>query len=107
MMSPKKKALLDTLYLAFIVHDITIKNGENLWFTKLKNLVGDELTLSEINVAFDFGLDWGVIELCSGETEDGRCGFLIELTQFTKLMMEKNTTIDDCVKHWEYIYGSM
>lgn len=56
------------------------ENGELVWYTKLVERLSGKLSKSTIAKALDVLFDWGIVKAEYGETETGRAGKLLMIS---------------------------
>jgi len=95
MVQEMKNPLSNELKVAAEIYRCT-ESGEVVWLGKLiKNLSG-KISKNTISAAIDTLFDWGIIKAEYGETENGRAGRLLMISN------EAKPTIKDLYeKYWK------
>lgn len=55
-------------------------NGQLVWYTKLVSLLEGEISKNTVSKSLDTLFDWGIVKSEYGETENGRAGKLLMIT---------------------------
>jgi len=72
----REEILSKALTVAAKIHECEEK-GEKVWFTKLSELLKDEMSPSTVLKALRTAFDWGIVKGQYGETDAGRPGRLL------------------------------
>lgn len=65
------------------------ENGELVWYTKLVQRLSGKLSKNTIARALDTLFDWGIVKAEYGETETGRAGKLLMISNEAKPIVQE------------------
>lgn len=65
------------------------ENGELVWYTKLVQRLSGKLSKNTITRALDTLFDWGIVKAEYGETETGRAGKLLMVSNEAKPIVQE------------------
>ena len=65
------------------------ENGELIWYTKLVQRLSGKLSKNTIAHALDTLFDWGIVKAEYGETETGRAGKLLMISNEAELIVRE------------------
>jgi len=82
---PKSDALSTDMKVAAEIYKFNEMPKQRIWFTKLvKSLEPKKISKTTIARSLDKLFDWGIVKAEYGETETGRAGRLLYITNETK-----------------------
>ena len=73
----KSDILSNELKVAAEIYRCNFVSREKIWFTKLVDLLKDEMSKTTVMKALNTLFDWGIVKAEYGETEKGRAGRLL------------------------------
>lgn len=92
--SERRSPLSNDLKIACAIYTCKLK-GEVVWYNKLVDLLNGQVSPSTISKSLHNLFDWGIVKAEYGETETGRAGRLLFISN------ESEPTIKDlCNKYW-------
>lgn len=66
-----------------------LERGEKVWLGKLQERLSGEISKNTISAALDTLFDWGIIKAEYGETEKGRAGRLLLISNESKPLIKE------------------
>ncbi|HII93204.1 MAG TPA: hypothetical protein HA262_13905 [Methanosarcina sp.] len=79
----RKSPLSNEFKVATEIYHCEIK-GESIWYNKLVSDLETEMAKNTVSKALDTLFDWGIIEFEYGETQRGRPGKLLRISDESK-----------------------
>jgi hypothetical protein len=91
----KKSPLSNELKVATEIYHCEV-NNELIWYHKLVSVLDGEISKNTVSKALDVLFDWGIVKSEYGETETGRAGKLLMITNECKPLIK-----DLYEKYWK------
>lgn len=76
----KKSPLSKEFVVAVAIYDLTKVRHERIWFNKLVDELKEKVSKNTITKSLNTLLDWGIIKIEFGETDKGRAGKLLTIS---------------------------
>jgi hypothetical protein len=76
----KKSPLSKEFVVAVAIYEMTKVHHENVWYNKLVEGLEDKVSKNTVTKSLNTLLDWGIIKIEFGETDKGRAGKLLTIS---------------------------